>query len=225
MSEKHDDDVHLEEVYAKSEEFFEKNKKQLGIGIGAVVVAIAAVFYYFNVYLPPLEIEAQNSIYKAQGYFEVDSFQLAMNGDNQGSLGFYDIVDQYGSTAAGNLAKYYLGVSLLRTGQYEDAIAYFDAYDAKDQMTAAISLGATGDAYAELQNTEKALDYYVKAANANNNEFTTPLYLLKAGTLAETLQKYNDALKYYKRIEKDYPLTQEGRSVKKYIARAEGFAK
>tara|TARA_B100000780_G_C21021607_1_gene409469 strand:+ start:107 stop:784 length:678 start_codon:yes stop_codon:yes gene_type:complete len=225
MSEKHDDDVHLEEVYAKSEEFFEKNKKQLGIGIGAVVVVIAAVFYYFNVYLPPLEIEAQNSIYKAQGYFEADSFQLAMNGDNQGSLGFYDIVDQYGSTAAGNLAKYYLGVSLLRTGQYEDAIAYFDAYDAKDQMTAAISLGATGDAYAELQNTEKALDFYVKAANANDNEFTTPIYLLKAGTLAETLGDYNDALKYYKRIQSDYPLTQEGRSIKKYIARAEGFAK
>ena len=225
MSEKHDDDVHLEEVYAKSEEFFEKNKKQLGIGIGAVVVVIAAVFYYFNVYLPPLEVEAQNSIYKAQGYFKVDSFQLAMYGDNQGSLGFEQVVNEYGSTAAGNLAKYYMGVSLLRTGQYEDAIAYLNSYDAKDEMTAAIAKGAIGDAYAELQDEGTAVEFYVKAANANDNEFTTPIYLLKAGTLAESLGDYNDALKYYKRIQSDYPLTQEGRSIKKYIARAEAFTK
>ncbi len=225
MAEKqHEEDINLEEVYGKSEKFIQNNSKPLSIGVGVLFAFVAIVFYYFNMYLPPLEEEAQSSMYTAQRYFKADSFQLAMYGDAQGNYGFEEIVQEYGSTNAGNAAKYYMGVSLLRTGAYEDAIAYLKAYDAEDAMTSAIALGATGDALAELGDFEAALDYYTKASKANDNKFTAPIYLMKAGNMAEKLNKYNEALRHYESIESKYPLSQEGRNIKKYIARAEAYA-
>ena len=225
MAEKqHEEDINLEEVYGKSEKFIQDNSKPLSIGVGVLIAIVAVVFYYFNMYLPPMEEEAQANMYAAQRYFKADSFQLAMYGDAKGNLGFEQVVQEYGSTKAGNAAKYYMGVSLLRTGAYEDAIAYFKAYNAEDAMTGAIALGATGDAFAELGDYESALDYYTKAATANDNEFTAPIYLMKAGNMAEKLNKYNEALRHYETIEDNYPLSQEGRNIKKYIARAEAYA-
>ena len=223
MAEEHDDDIHLDEVYSKTESFIQDNQQPLTIGVVGLLLAVAGVFYYFNMYLPPLELEAQDEMVYAQRYLQQDSFQLAMYGDNLGHLGFEQIADEYGSTNAGNTAKYYMGVSLLQTGAYEDAIAYLKSYSAEDEITGAIALGAIGDAMSELGDEETALDYYVDAANARDNEFTAPIYLMKAGMLAERLNKYDDALNYYNRIKKDYPLTQEGRNVEKYIARAEAY--
>jgi predicted negative regulator of RcsB-dependent stress response len=223
MAEQHEEDIHLDQVYSKTETFIQKNQQPLTIGVVAVLAVVVGVYYYFNMYLPPLQEEAQDQMYTAQKHFQNDSLQLAMYGDAQGNLGFEDIVDQFGSTNAGNTAKYYMGVSLLRSGNFEDAISYLKSYDAKDEITAAIALGAIGDAMSELGDEQGALDYYVKAANARENEFTTPIYLMKAGNLAERLNNHSEAIKHYKRIKKDYARTQEGRTVEKYIARAEAY--
>jgi TolA-binding protein len=54
----------------------------------------------------------------------------------------------------------------------------------------------------------------------NDNELTTPVYMLKAGELLESSNKAADALKLYETIKQKYPETNEGRSIDKYIARA-----
>jgi predicted negative regulator of RcsB-dependent stress response len=43
---------------------------------------------------------------------------------------------------------------------------------------------AIGDAYAQNKQPEEALNNYLKAVAANNNDFTTPRFLLKAGKTA-----------------------------------------
>ncbi len=45
-------------------------------------------------------------------------------------------------------------------------------------------------------NQKEALSYYVKAAESNKNDFTTPRFLLKAGKTALALGQKEDALKY-----------------------------
>ncbi|MEZ4738127.1 MAG: hypothetical protein R2818_01935 [Flavobacteriales bacterium] len=47
-------------------------------------------------------------IWKAEYYFEIDSLEKALNGDDQWP-GFLTIADDFGSTPSGNLANYYLG--------------------------------------------------------------------------------------------------------------------
>ena len=48
---------------------------------------------------------------------------LALLGDANGA-GFLDVVDKYGSTPSGNLAKHYAGICYLRTGDLENAAKY-----------------------------------------------------------------------------------------------------
>jgi TolA-binding protein len=61
-----------------------------------------------------------------------------------------------------------------------------------------LAKGAIGDAYSQKNQPQEALENYVKAAESNKNDFTTPRFLLKAGKVALTLGNKADALKYFR---------------------------
>ena len=104
-------------------------------------------------------------------------------------------------------------------GQYQEAINYLEAFSSNDKMVGPVATGAIGNCYMELGNTETALDYYKKASNQNKNDFTGPMFRLKAGFAAEKLGQNDVALNLYKSIKTDFPGSQESRNVEKYIAR------
>lgn len=215
--------VDVQETISKAERYIEENKKSLSIIGGAIVVLVGGYFAWTKLYLAPLEEEAQGQMYMAEKYFEKDSLNKAINGDGQ-FLGFKEIVDQYGLTSSGNLAHMYLGLCYLHTGKYEDAVSELKEYDGKDMMLAPISIGAIGDAYSELGKNDDAIDQYIKASKENKNNFTTPIYLMKAATLYESQGKYADAIKIYEQLKTDFPEAREGRDVEKYISRAKAKA-
>ena len=68
-------------------------------------------------------------IAQAQYRFEstTPEYQLALEGDANGP-GFLDVIDQYGSTRAGNLAKHYAGICYLRLGDLDNAATYLAKY-------------------------------------------------------------------------------------------------
>ncbi|HAQ19709.1 MAG TPA: hypothetical protein DCR40_10825 [Prolixibacteraceae bacterium] len=218
-SQKVDNLVEVESALTKSEQFLEANQKLIAIVIGAIVVISVAFLGFNKFYLEPRNVDAQEQLFVAQNYFEKDSFNLALNGDGNNS-GFLDIIDDFGSTDAGNLAYYYTGISYLNIGQYENAIDYLKKFDTDDLLLGPISVGAQGDAQLELGKTDKALDLYTEAYKMNDNELTAPVYMMKAGELLESSNKIADALKLYEAIKQKYPETTEGRSIDKYIARA-----
>jgi tetratricopeptide (TPR) repeat protein len=209
----------VESALTKTEQFLETNQKLIGIVIGAIVVVAVGYLGLNKFYLEPRSISAQEQMFMAQNYFEKDSFNLALNGDGN-NPGFLDIIDDYGSTDAGNLANYYAGVSYLQMGQFDNALEYLGKFDTKDLLLGPVSVGAQGDAQLELGKTEKALDLYTEAYKMNDNELTAPIYMLKAGELLESTNKQAEAVKIYETIKLKYPETNEGRSIDKYIARA-----
>jgi len=209
----------VESALTKSEQFIEDNQKILSIVIGAAVVIVAAYLGFTKLYIQPKEKAAQEEMFFAEQYFEKDSFNLAINGDGT-NPGFLDIIDDYGMTPAGELANYYVGISYLHMGQYEDALEYLNNFSTDDLVLAPILEGAKGDCYAELDEPEKAISAYKKASSLEN-EFTTPIYLMKAGQLMETQGEYDDALEVYDQIKKDFPTSTEARTIDKYIARVE----
>ena len=222
MAKKDDTIIDVVEVYSKTERYIDENQKSLSVIIGVIVLIIALYFAYTKWLLEPLEIEGQEQMYVAVQYFEKDSFDLAINGDGN-NWGFLDIVDDYSATPSGNLAHYYLGICYLKKGQYEDAIEYLSGFDSDDQMVSSVATGAIGDAYMELGETKDAVSYYLQAANDNENQFTTPIFLMKAAQAYEDLSDYKKAVSIYKQIKEDYPDTKEGREVEKYLARASGL--
>ncbi len=206
------------------EEFFEKYKKQLTYGLGAIALVLLAFFGYKNLILKPKEKDARDLIFIAQNYFAQDSFQLALYGSNktdQSFYGFLDIIDEFGMTRTGNLAKYYAGLCYLHLNDNEEAIRYLKKYKTSSPILGPLKLGAIGDAYANMQEYEKAASYYMKAAKKSNNKFTTPFFYQKAGIVYEAIEKYDQALKIFKKIKEEFPKTQEGNNADKYIGRIE----
>ena len=210
----------IEETLSKTEQYIEDNQKSLMIIVGAIVVVIALFIGYQNLYIAPMEKEAQAEMFMAELYFQKDSFNLALNGDGQ-YLGFLDIADEYSRTKAGQLANYYAGLSYLNTGDFENAIEYLGDFSSDDIILSSLALGCIGDAYMELGDTDNALSYYEDAASYTDNEFTTPRYMLKQAMIHENNGDYADALALYKEIAENHKTSREGSGIEKYIARAE----
>ncbi|UCH14344.1 MAG: tetratricopeptide repeat protein [Bacteroidales bacterium] len=206
----------VENVLSKTERYIEENQKSLTIIVIVIAVIIGGYLGYKKLFLAPTELEAQSEMYVAEKYFEADSFRLALEGDGS-YLGFIDIIDEYGITKCANLAKYYAGVCHLKLGEYEDAIEYLKKFDSDDVLVASIALGAIGDAYVELGELEEGVEFYLKAAERKKNDFTSAVFLKKAGLVYEELGDYKKALELYEKIENQFPKSEESRDIEKYI--------
>ena len=207
----------VEHVLTKAEQYIENNQKQLSIILGVIVIIVLGFLGFMKFVVNPAEVDAHNQMFVAEQYFAKDSFDLALNGDGN-YMGFSEIIDEYGITKASNLAKYYAGISSLKIGEYQDAIDYLTSFKSKDILVSAIAVGATGDAYYGLEDTDKAISQYLKAADTNPNDLTSAIYLFKAGQLYQKTENYAKALEVFTSIKNKYPESTEGKKADKYIA-------
>jgi tetratricopeptide (TPR) repeat protein len=210
----------LESALTKTEQFIEENQKPITYAVGLIILLVIAYLVITRFYMQPREKEAQSQMFMAENYFEQDSFNLAINGDGN-YLGFLDIIDDYKMTKSANLAKYYTGISYLHLGQYDDALDYLNGFKTKDMLLGPIAEGAKGDARLELGDNQGALRHYRKAFSMNENELTTPVYMMKAARLLESMDQLEDALAIYREIKEKFPESNEGQNVDRYIARVE----
>ena len=219
----------LDETASKSEQWIEKNSKPLLITLISLVVVFLGYLGYNKFIDEPKELEAADELAFPRKYFDdaavagsgVDSLlYLGLEGAD-GKYGFVDIAESYSGTNAGNLANYYAGVSYLQLKQYDKAIEFLSKFESDDEMLGPISLGAIGDAFSDINQPKDALEYYEKAANKKDNEFTTPLYLFKAGETAMNLKEFKKAESFFTQIKENYSKSDQGRDIEKYINAAQ----
>ena len=74
--------LNVEEALTQSEAFLIKNKKTIIGAILAIIIIIAGIVMYKNLYAAPREEKAQAALFKGQEYFEADAFAEALNGDS-----------------------------------------------------------------------------------------------------------------------------------------------
>ena len=218
---KYDDPNNLQKIessLSKAEIYIENNQKKLTYIIGALILIIAAFFLYKNRVVEPRNALAVESIWGAERFFEIDSFHIALYG-NENVQGFLDVVDEFGSTKSGNLAKYYAGVCYLRMGEYDNAIKFLKDFRAYEDLLKQLKLNLLGDAYSNKQEYKIAADNYMKAAKVSDSEQFSSVYLLKAGMCFEKLNDKKSALAVYSEIKNKYPQSDEGQMIDKYIVR------
>lgn len=213
------------EIVSRSERFIEKYSKQLIYGIIGIAVVVALVLGVRHGYLLPREKKATIALFKGEQYFAKDSFSLALNGNGYDYDGFESIINQYGSTKAGNLAKAYAGISYYRLGEPEMAMKSLKAFKAKDDMISPSITGLIGDCYVNLGQVKEGISYFEKAAKQADNAVVSPSYLKKAGVAYESLGQYNDAAKAYTTIKEKYFNSMEAGDIDKFITRANQLAK
>ena len=222
----------LDSTASKTEAWVAKYQHIILGAIGVIAIGVLGYLGYKKFVIEPKSIEAISELNQAQYYFELamntensDSlFLRALNG-GEGKYGFLDIIDNYGNTLAGKLATYSAGISYLNLKDYENAIFYLDQFDSEDLLLSAISKGAIGDAFAEIGQKEDAYAYYVKAAEASTNDFSTPRYLYKAAMMGSEIGNVKEALSFLKRIKKEFPDAEEASLIDIQIGRLETLLK
>lgn len=212
----------LGEAMNKTERFFEENGRKMSyIFLG--LLALAAVIYGYRALVSqPRAQKAAELIAEAQARFDAQTpdYVLALNGDDNGA-GFLDVIEQYGSTPSGNLAKHCAGICYLKLGDLENAAAYLSKYAPVKGLPGAIvnaqNLGLQGDIAFEQGDKAAAVKFYEKAVAAADNNYTAPLYLRKAGIAEQAQGRAKQAEAYFQRILTEYPASSEAREAEKLI--------
>lgn len=212
-------ELEVGEIVSKSEQFIENNSKKIIYGIVALAIIIGAVLGIKHGYMEPQEKKAAAAMFKGELYFDRDSFALALNGNGADYEGFEAIIDQYGNTDAGNLAKAYAGICYYNMGEPEKALDLLKSFKGKDNMVSPAITGKIGDCYVEMGNTQEGISYFEKAAKEADNDVVSPIYLKKAGLAYESLQQYDKAVQAYTTIKDKYYTSMEASDIDKYITR------
>ena len=206
--------ANIEEGLSKTEQFVEDNRNIIISIIGFIILIFIIIYGYKNFYQIPLNTKAQKELFVAEQYFEKDSFQIALHG-NENFVGLINIIEEYKNTKSGKLALYYSGISYLHLGEYTNAIKMLEKYDSDDQLLLSIATTAIGDAFSEMNQPKEAIEYYKKSINIHNNELTTPRTLMKCAKIYETEQNFEEAHKCYNKIKSDFP--EAIKNIEKYI--------
>ena len=200
------------ETVSKSEAFILKNKKNIIIAVVAILAIIAGIFLYKGYVSGPREDKASTALGRGQEYFNADQYDKALNGDGASYAGFLKIASDYSSTDAGNLANLYVGLCYANLGKWEEAVKYLDQYSpADDAMVSPAAVAALGNAYAHVNQLDKAISALKKAADMADkqgvdgvNNSIAPTFRMQAAQLVESQGNKEEALKMYQDIKKKY---------------------
>jgi len=218
----------LDQSASKTEDWVIKNQKYIFIVIGIVAAVVLGYLGYREYIAKPAQSEAMNDMFQAQKYFneavngtEKDSlYTLSLNG-GEGKYGMLDIINEHSGTPAANLANYYAGMAYLNLKDYKNAIAFLSDFSSDDEVLGPLAKGGIGDAFVQLNQPEDALSYYEQAAKLQTNDYTTPMFLFKAGNIALELGQADKALTYFNTIKNDYPKSTEGSTIDVFIGKAQ----
>lgn len=198
---------------SKTEQFVEKNWKNVIYALVALVVVIVC-YFGFNQLSEGKNAEASNSeaLYQAQFEFEQGNYASALEN-------FESVINEFGSTKAGNLSKAYAGLCQMNLGDVDAAISYLKDYDGNDVNIAPAILSALGDCYVTKEAYGDAAKAFEKAASKANNAQFSPIYLKKAGLAFEKAGENAKALKAYESIKNAWADSELASSIDKYIIR------
>ncbi len=206
----------LENISGSSiKEQFKSNDKLRTITytVGGIVVLVVGYFVYSIFIGGPANEKSKASYFEGLNYAEKDSTDAAID---QLKLA----VKKYDGKIGGEIAQFIYARQLMAKGQFSKALEELEAVKVKHKTVSVMAIGLQGDCKSEMKKYNEAAELYLKAANANDDEYTTPTYLFKAAACSEKLKENEEALEIYKRIQDNYPEFATQKSIKKYIARA-----
>lgn len=213
-------DEMLASAQTQGENFFEKNSKMVVVAIVVIFALAAAIFGYKKVIVEPRMTKAQEMLFEAQYQFESQNadFALALNGD-ENTPGFAQVVEQYGNTPAGNLARMYAAACSLRLGEFDQAQSYINSFKnvkgVPGEIINAMAAGIKGDIAVEKGDNAAAAKLFEQAAKVSENDFTTPMYLRKAAMAYAAMGEAAKAEALYNTINEQYPASYDVRDAQK----------
>ncbi len=206
-------------AYARAWQYFDRNRTLVyGILAGIVVLVLLVIgwFWYQNVQ----GAEATEHLGRIVPLYEEGNYQQALDG-SEDRLGLAAIADQYGSTDAGNLARFYAANAHFELGNFEEAQTYFSRFKKGDDLLGASAIAGEAASLEEQGEFRRAGDLYVRAARHLESAAASPQYLLDAGRVYEEAGEYGRAVEAYQMIADNYEDAPVVTNLDAFIARAE----
>jgi len=179
---------------------------------GGVLALLVLYLGYRQLIWAPSDDKANDGWWTALNYVEKDSTDQAIKV-------LVPFVKKYDGHVGGEIGQYLLGTQYMKKGQFQQALNQLEDVSVSDTYLSIMTAGLQGDCLSELKNYEDASMAYVEAADMLDNDFTTPMFLFKAGLHAELSKNYEDATTYFTRIRDDYPDYGNQKTIDKFIAR------
>ena len=157
--------INVDEVYTKTEQFVDKNRKPLTYGLSAIALVVLVFAGYEYLIQVPANAKAENAMFQAEHYFSKDSVELAQYGDGF-SAGLEEIMVDHSGTYAASRAAYLIGIANRDAGLFEEAIEAFEEVSLNDDVIKPFALAGIGDCYTDMGDYDSAESYFDDAASA-----------------------------------------------------------
>ena len=207
----------LLETFSKAQSFYDKNKTTVIGGLIAVIVILAgSIGYYY--YSTAQEEEAQSLMAEATQAYLQGNYEQALTGSEADfTVGFEQIINNYGITDAANLALYYAAVSEYKIGNIQQALSYIEQYEVPEGIMGVGPISFHGVVHTDLGNHAQAADLYVKAAEWDLNDSTTPYNYLEAAKAYHDAGNTSEAQNYAQKIVDEYPNSSQVANAEKLL--------
>ena len=209
------------EALSTSEQFLEKNQKNILIGLLIVIILVGGYLAYHYLHKTPHNEKAQAALFRGERYFQNGEDSLALFGNGNDYIGFESIIDRYKGTKTADLAHAYAGISYSRIGDNEKALAHLKKFKGGDLLITPAVTGAIGDVYMNMEQPDQAINTFLKAAKDADNEMLSPIYYKKAGEAYLSKGDYDKAIEIFTRIKETYLNSPESREADKFIQQAQ----
>lgn len=196
--------------------YYYENNKATVIGGGIGIVLVIGLIIGFFVYSNQQEQEAQNLLGIAEEQLMQGNYETALYGnEDEFTLGFVQISNNYSRTSAGNLASYYAAVSEFELGNYEEALSRIQDFNVPSGIMGVAPVSLYAILLSELERYEEAAQKYIEAAEWNENSSTTPYNLMEAAIAFREAGNPDRALQVVNRILDEYPNSQQSAEAKR----------
>ncbi|MDZ7694079.1 MAG: tetratricopeptide repeat protein [Balneolaceae bacterium] len=189
----------------KVQVFYEEYKNSvIGGAIALLLIIGGGIGYYY--YSQSQERQAQQLMGQAETVFLQGNYQNALKGsDEDFTVGFEQIINNYGGTDAANLARYYAAVCEYNLGNTEAALQYMNEYEVPEGILGVSTLSFKGVLHTELGQHEQAAQTYAQASEWDVNDSTTPYNQLEAANAYHDAGNTAQAREYASNVVNDYP--------------------
>jgi TolA-binding protein len=203
--------------YVKATTFYYENKQMILMGVTAVVVIIAGILLYGK-YRTDNNNNAALNLGDIYPLYDAGEYQHAIDGIPERNIkGLKAIVEEFGNSDAGEVARFYLANAYYQLGRFDDALDQFKRYSPASQVLEISRLSGLAACYEAKGNYKEAASDYEKAANKDLKAVSAAENLFCAARNYAKSGDTTTALAMYKKVKSEYSTSSFGREADRAI--------